>query len=100
MLPQPRFQPTASLAHSIHLFPHPTSPPFLAPRLSHICVQPKKDDFGNEAGYGGVDPKDLWGPEGWCQADQPKYICPCILVSNRAVSAGCPAIAAVSYCLL
>ena len=44
------------------------------------CVQPNKDEAGNEIHYGENDPADLWGPEGWCTAEKPKFNCPCILV--------------------
>lgn len=37
----------------------------------------KKSDFGNAPTEG------LYGPQGWCEADEPEFRCPCLRVGSR-----------------
>ena len=79
-------------------------PPLGCPAVPHFCsiqliptnlttqinshcalLQPNKDDAGNAIHYGENDPSELWGAEGWCTAEKPKFNCPCILVSSAVV---------------
>ena len=45
--------------------------------LGHQC-QPNKTDAGLPAtNFGSRDPAVLFGPQGWCNADKPKFQCAC-----------------------
>ncbi|KAL4428361.1 hypothetical protein ABPG75_002450 [Micractinium tetrahymenae] len=70
-------------AHGHQLAPpdaRPGMPPVRRGRPLGFHCQPNKDDAGNSyPGFGPNDPAELWGPEGWCTADRPKYQCPCLL---------------------
>ncbi len=79
----------ASLAHHLLLLapagpswlqlgllgPLPLTPRLLLNRdypLPQGC-NPKNDKDGNPVHWGAVDYKDLFGPEGWCNADMSKF---------------------------
>jgi len=37
---------------------------------------------GQKSFFGAVDTELLYGKEGWCEAAQPKYQCPCVQVGG------------------
>jgi hypothetical protein len=43
------------------------------PPHTHQGCNPKNDKDGNPVHWGAVDYKDLFGPEGWCNADMSKF---------------------------
>ena len=47
--------------------------------LSEHC-QPNKDEAGKSINFGDQEPENLFGPKGWCNAEQPSTHCPCIMV--------------------
>ncbi|KAJ9511447.1 hypothetical protein QJQ45_029894, partial [Haematococcus lacustris] len=57
----------------------PATPPLRRgrPLGNHLC-QPSDDGKGNALPWGQVPWDDLYGPEGWCMADNPKFTCPCM----------------------
>ncbi|GFH23370.1 EGF-like domain-containing protein, partial [Haematococcus lacustris] len=57
----------------------PATPPLRRgrPLGNHLC-QPSDDGKGNALPWGQVPWDDLYGPEGWCMADDPKFTCPCM----------------------
>ncbi|EFN55367.1 hypothetical protein CHLNCDRAFT_52572 [Chlorella variabilis] len=59
----------------------PGTPPTRRGRPLGFHCQPNKGPQGQGLpfGWGDKDPQDLWGPEGWCNADNPALKCPCIL---------------------
>ncbi|PSC72923.1 exostosin-like glycosyltransferase [Micractinium conductrix] len=46
--------------------------------MGYLC-QPDKMPDGQHTNWGTVDPEELWGPAGWCMAEQPKLECHCML---------------------
>lgn len=44
--------------------------------MGQYC-QPNRTPDGQETAWGTVDPDDLFGPQGWCTAAEPKVQCPC-----------------------
>lgn len=38
-----------------------------------------QDDEGNPTDWAYVDPELLYGSQGWCEADEPKHHCPCVI---------------------
>ena len=74
------------------------TPSLLAPQIRGTLQgwDGKPSDFGNAPTEG------LYGPKGWCEADEPEFRCPCLRVGSqgRAVrgwyqAAMCPAVAVV-----
>ncbi|KAL6758481.1 exostosin-like glycosyltransferase [Haematococcus lacustris] len=57
----------------------PATPPLRRgrPLGNHLC-QPSDDGKGNALPWGQVPWDDLYGPEGWCMANDPKFTCPCM----------------------
>lgn len=81
----PQVAQAATLRSCRHPAPfHPVLACGLCPSISSPGVQPNKGPQGQGLpfGWGDKDPQDLWGPEGWCNADNPALKCPCILVST------------------
>ncbi|PSC69932.1 exostosin-like glycosyltransferase [Micractinium conductrix] len=56
----------------------PGSPPVKRGRPQGFHCQPSVEEHGNPS-FGDNPPEELWGAEGWCQADEPSHLCPCIL---------------------
>ncbi|GIL48810.1 hypothetical protein Vafri_5227 [Volvox africanus] len=54
----------------------PGTPPVRAGRPLYWC-QPSTDESGNKVMWGAVKYEDLFGREGWCNADVPSFMCPC-----------------------
>ena len=81
--------------------PHSQSgaPPLQRGRVMSQFCQPNRTPDGQETAWGTIDPQDLFGPQGWCMAAEPKIQCPCSadggrLLGGWAVSLSCPCIAA------
>ena len=56
----------------------PGTPPQKVGRPMGLHCQPSTDEFGNSTGSkGDVTYKDLFGPDGWCNADKPNTTCSC-----------------------
>lgn len=59
----------------------PGTPPIRVGRPATWCW-PKHDENGNEPQWvkaHAVDNELIWGPEGWCEAENPKHKCPCVI---------------------
>ncbi|KAL4427652.1 hypothetical protein ABPG75_001741 [Micractinium tetrahymenae] len=61
--------------------PEPSAPPGMPPQrhgrlLPHNCRR-NTGWGGQKSEFGTVDYDKLYGPEGWCQADQPAFRCGC-----------------------
>lgn len=41
--------------------------------------QPNRLPDGRETAWGTVDPEQLFGPQGWCNAPEPQHLCACIV---------------------
>ncbi|GFR49991.1 hypothetical protein Agub_g12137 [Astrephomene gubernaculifera] len=54
----------------------PGTPPVQVGRPMYWC-QPSTDKDGTPVKWGAVKYEDLFGPGGWCNADVPKFLCPC-----------------------
>ncbi|PNH08225.1 hypothetical protein TSOC_005205 [Tetrabaena socialis] len=54
----------------------PGSPPLQRGRPMYWC-QPSSDKEGNKVMWGAVKYEDLYGDNGWCNADVPNFMCPC-----------------------
>ncbi|KAK9909083.1 hypothetical protein WJX75_006916 [Coccomyxa subellipsoidea] len=48
------------------------------PMILGMC-NPSKDDEGNPTDWAFVDPELLYGPNGWCEADEPAHRCTCLI---------------------
>ncbi|KAL4425009.1 hypothetical protein ABPG77_002894 [Micractinium sp. CCAP 211/92] len=46
--------------------------------MDQFC-QPNRLPDGRPTNWGTVEPEDLFGPEGWCNAEQPRHECPCYI---------------------
>jgi hypothetical protein len=44
-----------------------------------MFCQPSKTPDGRDTSWGTVDPEDLFGPQGWCMAAEPRIQCDCYL---------------------
>ena len=55
------------------------TPPLQRGRPMGMHCQPNKSPDGLNSTVGDTDPKDLFGPEGWCNAEAPGKHCPCYL---------------------
>jgi len=53
------------------------APPVQRGRPMGQFCQPNRTPDGQETAWGTIDPQDLYGPEGWCMAAEPKHQCPC-----------------------
>ncbi|KAG2432501.1 hypothetical protein HXX76_008846 [Chlamydomonas incerta] len=56
----------------------PGAPPEQRGRPLFMCT-PGTDKDGKKVEWGGTPYEDIFGPEGWCNADKPKFTCPCRL---------------------
>ncbi|KAG2488211.1 hypothetical protein HYH03_013205 [Edaphochlamys debaryana] len=56
----------------------PKLPPIQAGRPLSMC-SPSADKDGKKVEWGVTPYEDIFGPGGWCNADQPKFTCPCRL---------------------
>ncbi|KAG1671014.1 hypothetical protein FOA52_014258 [Chlamydomonas sp. UWO 241] len=69
-----KFKPVAAPPGS----PPGTPPVFRGrPLGNHLC-QPNDDGKGHALPWGQVPWADLYGPDGWCEAEDPKFKCPCM----------------------
>ncbi|KAK9805311.1 hypothetical protein WJX73_000673 [Symbiochloris irregularis] len=76
--------------------PAPGSPPGTPPlQLGRPMVleecNPNKDDFGNPVAHGQRDPELLFGANGWCEAKQPQWQCPCVIEGRTGPTCDDPA---------
>jgi len=55
------------------------TPPLQRGRPMGLHCQPSKSLAGINSSLGEIDPQDLFGPEGWCNAEAPEVKCPCYL---------------------
>ncbi|KAL4437781.1 hypothetical protein ABPG77_005693 [Micractinium sp. CCAP 211/92] len=53
------------------------SPPLRMGRSMGQYCQPNRTPDGRPSQWGTVEPEQLWGPEGWCNAASPQQLCPC-----------------------
>ena len=53
-----------------------------------MFCQPNKTPDGRNTTWGTVDPEDLFGPQGWCMAAEPKIQCDCYLDGGRRLGRG------------
>ncbi|KAG2432503.1 hypothetical protein HXX76_008848 [Chlamydomonas incerta] len=56
----------------------PGAPPEQRGRPLFMC-NPNTDADGKKLWWGGTPYNDIFGPEGWCNADKPAFKCPCRL---------------------
>ncbi|PNH01148.1 putative glucuronoxylan glucuronosyltransferase F8H, partial [Tetrabaena socialis] len=56
----------------------PGTPPLQRGRPMYWC-QPSSDKEGHKVMWGAVKYEDLYGDNGWCNADVPNFMCPCRL---------------------
>lgn len=58
----------------------PGTPPLQIGRpLGDHCQPNKTPGTGTPTKFGDIDPEKLFGPRGWCEADNPEFTCPCYL---------------------
>ncbi|GIL69673.1 hypothetical protein Vretifemale_506 [Volvox reticuliferus] len=54
------------------------TPPLQQGRPLFMCT-PGTDEAGRKVEWGGTPYQDIFGPEGWCNAEKPAFKCPCRL---------------------
>lgn len=92
--------PTQHLSCPASCLPSPSgTPPLQRGRVMSQFCQPNRTPDGQETAWGTIDPQDLFGPQGWCMAAEPKIQCPCSADGGRlpgglAVSLSCRCTAA------
>ncbi|KXZ50759.1 hypothetical protein GPECTOR_15g444 [Gonium pectorale] len=63
----------------------PGTPPVRRGRPLYWC-QPSTDEHGTKVMWGAVKYEDLFGPQGWCNADIPSFHCPCRIFEHGNAS--------------
>ena len=66
----------------------PGAPPKRYGRPMGLWCQPNKTEDGQDTAWGSVDPSQLWGPEGWCNAERPQQTCDCYIDGARPLLLG------------
>ncbi len=56
--------------------------------MDQFC-QPNRLPDGRPTNWGTVEPEDLFGPEGWCNAEQPRHECPCYIDGEQYAGTAC-----------
>ena len=57
-----------------------------------------QDDEGNPTDWAFVDPELLYGPNGWCEADEPAHRCTCLIDGVAGPTCDEPTGASKSWC--